>query len=611
MASCKSSSDIKRKNVTTACAPCRISKIKCDGLSPACTSCMLKDRDCHYARQYDRRKLSLRNVIEILAERVTQLSDFIQDNSLEAPDMDKKDEAVVMKSLCQAQTRLLRRRKKFSRETTPTVSQNYDASLSTPPASYAGRHSQSLSDTQPLEPSPFRDGDGNDNSATARHKHSKVNSAFSLYPNQGFSDSGLVDGSRSLDVGSMGYAPCNSHDVCWGGMPDFLSPELMAESWARIPPGAGSQTPIDDSDDSEVVHRLADQLSDRVGSLNIGKDGQIRHHGPTSNFNLVHMPEPDKLTIHRTVRDHGQQCLSALGLGQAVPSELVEHLTNLFFAWQNPILCIVNRPVFEKARMSWGIKAQVTQYFSEALMNSVCAAGATFESRHSPSLDTFPRSLSDFFADRAKALLEIELDDPTVATVQTMVILTSHEIGCKRDTRGWLYSGMAVRLAFDLALHLDLSQEVEKGFIPQQEANLRRDVFWSAYNSDCMWKYSVGRPCYINLGDVTIARPADGTDDDIVEEWAPYTGRGSLTCSITLPDFAKEVHRQRTILCEILAPLMYGLYGRHNVPLSAIQNLSAGYSEALQNWLDSLPSSLKVDVDDIQAKHPPHVLLLQ
>lgn len=133
---------------------------------------------------------------------------------------------------------------------------------------------------------------------------------------------------------------------------------------------------------------------------------------------------------------------------------------------------------------------------------------------------------------------------------------------------------MAVRLAFDLALHLDLSQDVEKGFVTQQEANLRRDVFWSAYNSDwyvlrvshgfrsnaiSMWKYSVGRPCYISLGDVTVSRPADRTGNDPAEEWSPYTGYGSLTCSIALPDFAKEVHSQRTILYEILSPLMHGL----------------------------------------------------
>ena len=48
----------------------------------------------------------------------------------------------------------------------------------------------------------------------------------------------------------------------------------------------------------------------------------------------------------------------------------------------------------------------------------------------------------EFFGDRAKSLLEIELDCPCVATIQAMVILSSHEIGNGTDARGWLYSGI-------------------------------------------------------------------------------------------------------------------------------------------------------------------------
>lgn len=108
----------------------------------------------------------------------------------------------------------------------------------------------------------------------------------------------------------------------------------------------------------------------------------------------------------------------------------------------------------------------------------------------------------DFFGDRAKALLEVELNHPCVATVQALVILSSQEIGNKRDSRGWLYSGsysfhtasvarkftlilgMAIRLAFDLALHLDMSAYVSKGVVTPAEACLRQTVFWAAYTTD-------------------------------------------------------------------------------------------------------------------------------
>jgi ABC-type polysaccharide/polyol phosphate transport system ATPase subunit len=44
--------------------------------------------------------------------------------------------------------------------------------------------------------------------------------------------------------------------------------------------------------------------------------------------------------------------------------------------------------------------------------------------------------------------------------------------------------GMATRLAFDLALHLDMSAYVSSGVITAADADLRRAVFWSAYTVD-------------------------------------------------------------------------------------------------------------------------------
>jgi hypothetical protein len=44
--------------------------------------------------------------------------------------------------------------------------------------------------------------------------------------------------------------------------------------------------------------------------------------------------------------------------------------------------------------------------------------------------------------------------------------------------------GMAIRLAFDLALHKDMTAYIAKGTLSEAEANLRRTVFWGAYLVD-------------------------------------------------------------------------------------------------------------------------------
>lgn len=55
-----------------------------------------------------------------------------------------------------------------------------------------------------------------------------------------------------------------------------------------------------------------------------------------------------------------------------------------------------------------------------------------------------PEPAAEFFSMRAKAFLDIEMDSPTVATVQALVVMSASEAAFTRDARGWLYSGMSV-----------------------------------------------------------------------------------------------------------------------------------------------------------------------
>lgn len=43
---------------------------------------------------------------------------------------------------------------------------------------------------------------------------------------------------------------------------------------------------------------------------------------------------------------------------------------------------------------------------------------------------------------------------------------------------------MAVRLSFDLALHVDMSPYVSAGKLSQRDADIRRLVFWGVYTTD-------------------------------------------------------------------------------------------------------------------------------
>ena len=129
--------------------------------------------------------------------------------------------------------------------------------------------------------------------------------------------------------------------------------------------------PDESPSDSEGMEKLVNQLSDRMGSLQIGSDGRVRYYGPTSHFNLLKMPAPDNLTIHRTVRKDGQDLLRRLGVGKEVPVEIEEHLINLYFTWHNPSFYVVDREMYDQAKQNWHTQMDDTPYYSEALTNAM------------------------------------------------------------------------------------------------------------------------------------------------------------------------------------------------------------------------------------------------
>ncbi|OMP81655.1 Nitrogen assimilation transcription factor nit-4 [Diplodia seriata] len=189
-----------------------------------------------------------------------------------------------------------------------------------------------------------------------------------------------------------------------------------------------------------------------------------------------------------------------------------------------------------------------------------------------------------------------------------MAVLSSHEVGCKRDSRGWLYSGMAMRLAFDLGLHVDMTPYVANGSLSQAEADLRKDAFWGTYVVDHTWGFHLGRPFRINMEGATVSKPSAGAYAG--KQWTPYTSPGSKNSHVVLPDHVKELHRQRVTLAEIMAPVGYLLYGNLKMTIKTLQEINADTVARLLQWKDNLPPDLRVDVDDIQTHHLPHILLL-
>ncbi|KAJ5583307.1 Glyoxalase I [Penicillium sp. DV-2018c] len=569
-------------------------------------------------------KVSLRATTELFSARIDQLCQFIQDKGLEPPSMDPEDEAAMNKVLDTLQIpRRLREASKTACEKSPqplagdhSSAKNLPANSlkeQTSPTNFVASGASPAQEFIPAEQSlspegwdPLGMAQGTSDNQNFAHWGFTLPTAESL-------DSiyATINDRQRAEPPTMAGTPVNT-----GLTPDGYR---LGMDMVQQPGPLQSELPQDWDNDSnseeedEAENDVIEQLSHRIGTLKIAGDGHLRFYGATSNLNLVDVSatqqrqRPDA----RTVRHDGQDILNHLRVGQPVDQALEDHLVELYFTWQNPSTYVVDKEMYMTARSKWRNELDDTPFYSEVLTNAMCAIGSAFEARYHPTFITFPKSLSEFFADRAKALLEIELDSPCVATVQALVIMSCHEGASSRDARGWLYSGMSMRLAFDLGLHLDMETYVKKGDITQFEADVRRATFWGSYVADHFWGFYLGRPFRMNAGDIGVPKPGSALCAEKEGKWHAYghqAAHGPLHNGLDNP--IELICRQFVVLWEMISPVGHILYGCSNISRHDLQRICYRVTEDLFAWKANLPSNLEINLDNDTSPILPHLMML-
>lgn len=167
-----------------------------------------------------------------------------------------------------------------------------------------------------------------------------------------------------------------------------------------------------------------------------------------------------------------------------------------------------------------------------------------------------PEPAAEFFSSRAKALLDIEMDSPTVATVQALVVMSASEAAFTRDARGWLYSGQYSTFDKIMSTNTPIRNggktkcrpRTPYGYYPTRPCwppqparprrqknsvlgRLRSREVWNPLlirpvslftHFISMWSIYVGRPWGISLQDITTPRPLDYMDVLKGKTWKPY-----------------------------------------------------------------------------------------
>lgn len=249
-------------------------------------------------------------------------------------------------------------------------------------------------------------------------------------------------------------------------------------------------TPIDDKNQG-LVSRL---LSTR-GHLSFDQiSGRLRYFGPTVNSHIYSELEVDDAN---STRETLEQARRAEKIIRTLPIETHEYLMQLFWQHYNGVLHVVHEDAFNGDRENGR-----TQFYSGFLHICILAMGYRFadKSRSDMQRIGLPDRESTLHRE-AKYMLDLELERPGgVPSVAALLILGDSEVGVGRDNVGWMYAGMAMRLCYDIGLHLDSRQSG----MSEREVDIRRMTLWACVIYDRYWSLFLGRPTTMKSADLEI-----------------------------------------------------------------------------------------------------------
>ncbi|CAG9940201.1 unnamed protein product [Clonostachys rosea f. rosea IK726] len=228
------------------------------------------------------------------------------------------------------------------------------------------------------------------------------------------------------------------------------------------------------------------------------------------------------------------------------------------------------------------------RYYSDLLLYAICAMGALASGEPSD------RGLSEIFATQAQSLLFPSFDQPDLTVLQALVLLGQREIGHCRPSKGWLFCGIAFRLAHEMGLHLDPNNWSGSAESEVDREILRR-VYWATFIADKNLSLYFGRPpaLYPHESDVrnTVRLPYptdwEGLLDTYIAPGISITayedGIALVGAFIYRAELSKIQHCIITDLFENRRP------GAHNAAIAAtVQRIHTD----LTKWLSSLPGKL-------------------
>ncbi|EDO15103.1 hypothetical protein Kpol_1071p10 [Vanderwaltozyma polyspora DSM 70294] len=227
-----------------------------------------------------------------------------------------------------------------------------------------------------------------------------------------------------------------------------------------------------------------------------------------------------------------------------------------------------------------------SQYCSTELIYAVCAIG----SRLSEDL----QDLSEVYYEKCKkALLEIVFDETSVAcitTVQALFCLAFYELGKGNNQLAWYFSGLAIRVGYDMGFQLDPQvwfTDDSNLKLTNSELEIRSRIYWGCYIADHFICLMLGRTSSLSVSNSTIPESDELPEVEGTEEFR-FASRHVLQISLPLKNLI--------ILSRIVQVFTSKIFIETDDTEQKVLYLTK-FNSHVSNWRQSLPDFLKWSKD--------------
>jgi hypothetical protein len=390
----------------------------------------------------------------------------------------------------------------------------------------------------------------------------------------------LEDVAESITAGEKGLALATAQDTTAGE------------------PAAGDGDVETDIFETELAGKMSELML----------DGSVKFIGGTSH--LIFLPPGSELDesnsfLPGTGMDPSSNFFVASWTRVTDDMNLIGHLMTMYFTWHYAYFTTLSKDLFYRDYTA----GRSSQYCSSLLVNAMLALGCHFTSWEGARQDPKdPATAGDHFFKEAKRLI-LEYDEHEKAklcTVQALALMSVREAGCGREGKGWVYSGMSFRMAYDLGLNVDATSLGAYRFT-EEEIDARRMTFWGCFLFDKCWSNYLGRQPQLSSPHISVPKFEIFPTEE-AETWSPYTDSGVVR-EHTQPARTRAVALQISKLCEISNDLLVFFYhpaplDRHRSKQTELKRLSDVHTR-LEAWRKGLPK----EMDAKEGQLPPVLLM--